>query len=386
MKKNVIIFIMFSTICFSAQLNGKIEKTRENDSGQKRDIEIEYNEKGQIVQEIHRNILGEVTAKYVFKNYDDKNGKPVSGVILDGNEKEKATVELHYNKKNEIVLMIQKDEVGDIISVSQFFKDNDGVFEEVTNDKAELYKLLKHYENKSINLLSETGKKEFEKMKKDNEKEVEAQKESNQSKDMITSIETLKTKEEIDEVGDAVTITRVDLLSDNTTKKDTLLAELFTDGIKSRTKAEIVMLNGGAFKASIKSGKIYKEDIKRVLAEDKIYLVYLTGKEIESILKKESAFESGSNWYLNSAGITFDKVGKEVKNIRINGMPIDIYAKYRTAVNEYILSGKEIYSEVTKRETENVKESGTDMVAKYMRMIKIIDGSYILEIRNNVTE
>ena len=122
------------------------------------------------------------------------------------------------------------------------------------------------------------------------------------------------------------------------------------------------------------------------MAEDKIYLVYLTGKEIESILKKESAFESGSNWYLNSAGITFDKVGKEVKNIRINGMPIDIYAKYRTAVNEYILSGKEIYSEVTKRETENVKESGTDMVAKYMRMIKIIDGSYILEIRNNVTE
>lgn len=385
MKKIIIIFILLSVNLFSTQLNGKIEKTRENDMGQKRDIEIEYNEKGEIIQEIHRNILGDITAKYIFKEHNIKTGKPLKGIILDGNDKEKATVELHYNKKNEIVLMIQKDENEDIISLSQFFKDKDGVFEEVTNNKAELYKLLKHYENKSVNLLSEKGKEEFEKMKQENnDKTIKEENENKSIKNSITSIETMKSKEEIDEVGDAVTITRVDLLSDDTSKKDTILAQIFTDGIKNRTRADIVILNGGAFKSSIKVGKIYREDIKKVLPEDKISIIYLTGKEIENIIKKENSFENGAVWYPNFAGVTFEKSGQEIKDIRVNGMPLDIYSKYRTAVNEFILNGKEVYADINKRESENVKESGTEMVERYLRMIKIVDGSYILEKRNKV--
>lgn len=366
----------------------KIEKKRENDSGQKRNIEIEYNEKGQILQEIHRNSVGDIISKYVFKEYDLKNGKPIKGVILDGEDKEKAVVELHYNKKSEIVLMIQKDENGDIISVSQFFKDREGVFEEVTNDKAELYKLLKHYENKSVNLLSESGKVEVEKMKNDKkiENAIENKTLKEEKRESIVAIETLKTKEELDEIDDAVTITRLELSNDKTKQEDTLLAELITDGIKSRTRAEVVMINGGAIKSSIKAGKIYREDIRKVIPESKVYIMYLTGEEIIEILKNEKTFENGSECYLNSAGITFERNGLNVRNIKINGFPIDMYAKYKTAVNSYIADKNGVYSLISQEEKEESKESAVDMIEKYMTIIKIIDKSYVLEVRNGVTK
>lgn len=395
MKKVIILFMICSIISYSEDekqkaeiVKQKIEKKRENDSGQKRNIEIEYNEKGQILQEIHRNSVGDIISKYVFKEYDLKNGKPIKGVILDGEDKEKAVVELHYNKKSEIVLMIQKDENGDIISVSQFFKDREGVFEEVTNDKAELYKLLKHYENKSVNLLSESGKVEVEKMKNDKkiENAIENKTLKEEKRESIVAIETLKTKEELDEIDDAVTITRLELSNDKTKQEDTLLAELITDGIKSRTRAEVVMINGGAIKSSIKAGKIYREDIRKVIPESKVYIMYLTGEEIIEILKNEKTFENGSECYLNSAGITFERNGLNVRNIKINGFPIDMYAKYKTAVNSYIADKNGVYSLISQEEKEESKESAVDMIEKYMTIIKIIDKSYVLEVRNGVTK
>ena len=395
MKKVIILFMICSIISYSEDekqkaeiVKQKIEKKRENDSGQKRNIEIEYNEKGQILQEIHRNSVGDIISKYVFKEYDLKNGKPIKGVILDGEDKEKAVVELHYNKKSEIVLMIQKDENGDIISVSQFFKDREGVFEEVTNDKAELYKLLKHYENKSVNLLSESGKVEVEKMKNDKkiENAIENKTLKEEKRESIVAIETLKTKEELDEIDDAVTITRLELSNDKTKQEDTLLAELITDGIKSRTRAEVVMINGGAIKSSIKAGKIYREDIRKVIPESKVYIIYLTGEEIIEILKNEKTFENGSECYLNSAGITFERNGLNVRNIKINGFPIDMYAKYKTAVNSYIADKNGVYSLISQEEKEESKESAVDMIEKYMTIIKIIDKSYVLEVRNGVTK
>ena len=395
MKKVIILFMICSIISYSEDekqkaeiVKQKIEKKRENDSGQKRNIEIEYNEKGQILQEIHRNSVGDIISKYVFKEYNLKNGKPIKGVILDGEDKEKAVVELHYNKKSEIVLMIQKDENGDIISVSQFFKDREGVFEEVTNDKAELYKLLKHYENKSVNLLSESGKVEVEKMKNDKkiENAIENKTLKEEKRESIVAIETLKTKEELDEIDDAVTITRLELSNDKTKQEDTLLAELITDGIKSRTRAEVVMINGGAIKSSIKAGKIYREDIRKVIPESKVYIMYLTGEEIIEILKNEKTFENGSECYLNSAGITFERNGLNVRNIKINGFPIDMYAKYKTAVNSYIADKNGVYSLISQEEKEESKESAVDMIEKYMTIIKIIDKSYVLEVRNGVTK
>lgn len=393
MKKIIILFMICSVISYSEEekqkaetVKQKIEKKRENDSGQRRNIEIEYNEKGQILQEVHRNSVGDIISKYVFKEYDLKNGKPIKGIILDGEDKEKAVVELYYNKKNEIVLMVQKDENGDIISVSQFFKDREGVFEEVTNDRAELYKLLKHYENKSVNLLSESGKEEVGKIKNNENayKIIENKTEKQEKRDSIVAIETIKTKEELDEIGDAVTITRVELSNEKVKQEDTILAELITDGIKSRTRAEVVMINGGAIKSSIKAGKVYREDIRKVISDDKIYIMYLTGEEIIEILKNEKTFENGAEWYLNSAGITFERNGMNVRNIRINGFPIDMYAKYKTAVNGYIADKNGIYSLISQEEKEESKESAVDMIEKYMTIIKIIDKSYVLEVRNGV--
>ena len=135
-------------------------------------------------------------------------------------------------------------------------------------------------------------------------------------------------------------------------KKDTLLAEIFTDGIKNRSRADGVIINGAAFVSSLKSGKIYREDLKKVIQDEKFYYVYLTGKEIVAILENEKAFEYNSEWYPNMAGITVESDGNKVKNIRINGFPIDIYAKYRIAVNGYIISGNGIYSGIENKDKE----------------------------------
>ena len=89
---------------------------------------------------------------------------------------------------------------------------------------------------------------------------------------------------------------------------------------------------------------------------------------------------------MNSAGITFERNGLNVRNIKINGFSIDMYAKYKTAVNSYIADKNGVYSLISQEEKEESKESAVDMIEKYMTIIKIIDKSYVLEVRNGVTK
>ena len=172
---NAILIFSFAINIFAADKaeNGIINKKRENDSGKLRDIEIEYSSEGRILEETHRDIVGEVINHYVFTEHDSKTGKPVKAVIYDGKNNFKAHVDIDYNRTGELTLMIQKDENDDIIAVSQFVKDSSGVLEEVTNSKADIYKLLKHYEDKTVNLLNKEGMDEFLKKESLNNKKGE---------------------------------------------------------------------------------------------------------------------------------------------------------------------------------------------------------------------
>lgn len=423
---NAILIFSFTINIFAADKaeNGIINKKRENDSGKLRDIEIEYNTDGKILEETHRDIVGDVINHYVFTEHDSETGKPVKAVIYDGKNNFKAHVDIDYNRAGELTLMIQKDENDDIIAVSQFLKDSSGVFEEVTNSKADIYKLLKHYEDKTVNLLNKEGMDEFLKKESSNNKKdgsqavksdikaiasekdkksvpLEIKKETNiieeksgksykddsesekiENPKLIT--DTMKSEEELKEVGDAVTITRIDLNVDKVNSEDTIIAQIFTDSIKHYTDAEVVMLNGGLFKAGIKAGKIYKSDIENVVGKEKILQFTMSGEELLKTAQWDCSRGAENSMYLNSAGLTWKNRNGIAEDVRVDGKTVDKYRVYRVAIGSSTADLKLEFFNKGQNEIKENKRTLAEITEKYMRMIKIIDLSYILEKRNEV--
>ena len=356
--------------------------------------------------------------RYVFSEYDRESMKPIKAVIYDGKGEFKAVVDINYNREQELTLMIQKDENLDIISVSQFFKSSDGIIEEVTNDRADLHKLLKHYDEKTINLLGDNSKEDREKLLKDVSSEKNKgnskEKDNNQKKkaeiknDTAVKVEnisstsvddsqnnkienpkmytdTLKTAEELREVGDAITITRIDLPIKDITIKDSIIAQLYTDSIKHYSDADIVLIDAGKFKDGIKAGKIYKKDLEKISEDFEICKVSLTGEEIIKLINWNINTAKNSILYLNTAGVTWETKNNSVENIRVDGNTIDKFKNYSLAMplnttNSITIEGIDFKS----KDKIIDKRKMFDFITKYLRMIKIIDSSYILEERDKI--
>lgn len=417
-KKNITALILMFIISSYVYSEGGILKKSRTNEGRYRDIEIEYNDAGQILEEIHRDKEGNILNRYVFSEYDRENMKPIKAVIYDGKGEFKAVVDINYNREQELTLMIQKDENLDIISVSQFFKSSDGIIEEVTNDRADLYKLLKHYDEKTINLLGDNSKEDREKLLKDVSSEKNKgnskEKDNNQKKkaeiknDTAVKVEnisstsvddsqnnkienpkmytdTLKTAEELREVGDAITITRIDLPIKDITIKDSIIAQLYTDSIKHYSDADIILIDAGKFKDGIKAGKIYKKDLEKISEDFEICKVSLTGEEIIKLINWNINTAKNSILYLNTAGVTWETKNNSVENIRVDGNTIDKFKNYSLAMplnttNSITIEGIDFKS----KDKIIDKRKMFDFITKYLRMIKIIDSSYILEERDKI--
>ena len=197
--------------------------------------------------------------------------------------------------------------------------------------------------------------------------------------------DTLKTAEELREVGDAITITRIDLQIKDITIKDSIIAQLYTDSIKHYSDADIILIDAGKFKDGIKAGKIYKKDLEKISEDFEICKVSLTGEEIIKLINWNINTAKNSILYLNTAGVTWETKNNSVENIRVNGNTIDKFKNYSLAMplnttNSITIEGIDFKS----KDKIIDKRKMFDFITKYLRMIKIIDSSYILEERDKI--
>ncbi len=156
----------------------------------------------------------------------------------------------------------------------------------------------------------------------------------------------------------------------------TNLTNLITDAIREFSGADVVMINGGAIRASIGAGNITVGDIHNVLPfADKVVVIELTGDKIMAALEHGLCrYPEGNTGFCQVSGITvkFDPekpAGSRVVEVLVAGKPIAVDKLYTLATNDFMASGGDGY--VWFAQSVPVLESGdmfSEVLIDYIRV------------------
>ena len=142
----------------------------------------------------------------------------------------------------------------------------------------------------------------------------------------------------------------IDLDGENVRRRETNLGNLITDVMRSASKADVTIINGGGIRSSIKRGEIRVKDVYSVLPFDNyVVAIKLTGKQIVGALEHGlSGIEEGEGRFPQISGMTLKyspggSKGKRVTEIQVAGIPIDPSRDYSVATNDFLASGGDGY-------------------------------------------
>ena len=153
--------------------------------------------------------------------------------------------------------------------------------------------------------------------------------------------------------GDPVRIVR---------KRETNLSDLVSDSIRGETGAEIALINGGGIRDNIEAGDITYGDIMRIQPySNQICISEITGQQILDCLEWGARnYPEECPGLMHPSGLTYEidasvepniSVDTEglfvsvdgeyrVKNVKVDGKPLDLKQKYRVAGADFILKYK----------------------------------------------
>lgn len=143
-----------------------------------------------------------------------------------------------------------------------------------------------------------------------------------------------------EEVVATTTIT-LDGLESSVRNKPTLLTDLIARGIlREVTGAELAIFNSGSIRIddTLPPGIVTQYDIIRVLPfGGKILAAEIEGSVLEKVLNQGVA-NKGTGGYLQTANVS---KSSDSSTWLIDGKPLEARRRYRVAINEFLLSGKE---------------------------------------------
>jgi 5'-nucleotidase / UDP-sugar diphosphatase len=122
--------------------------------------------------------------------------------------------------------------------------------------------------------------------------------------------------------------------------KPTQLTQLIAESMRTTSGADLAMFNGGSIRVDdvLPPGPITQYDIIRILPFGGIVqLVELPGSTLLQALNQGIA-NQGTGGYLQTSGIEFNAT---TKTWMIQGKPLQLTARYRIAINDFLMSGKE---------------------------------------------
>lgn len=168
----------------------------------------------------------------------------------------------------------------------------------------------------------------------------------------------------------AVTTSRLEATSSSGTrtvdKKETNLGDLTADAYRAATGADLALVESRELRASLALGDISYKDILKVLPEGKpIGVAEISGADLMDALEMSARLYPNSNGgFFQISGLTYDiqetvipsvsldgfgnfrGISGEyrVTNVMINGAELDLFATYRVAGTEDLLSGATGYT------------------------------------------
>lgn len=158
--------------------------------------------------------------------------------------------------------------------------------------------------------------------------------------------------------------------------KPTNLANLLSDCMIWKTGADIALMNGGGIRASINPGDIAYRDILTVLPfGNTLYVLQIKGNEVMDLIDYIITIEPGAGAYPHLAGLTFTNDNGEVKDVMVNGKPLDSEKVYKFASNNYVALGGDGYSVLGNIAAETGYDTGfvmADVVVKYVEHLGTI--------------
>jgi 5'-nucleotidase/UDP-sugar diphosphatase len=144
--------------------------------------------------------------------------------------------------------------------------------------------------------------------------------------------------------------TQTDLDGENGRTQETNLGDLVTDIMRATAGAEAAIINGGSLRASIHKGPIKAKEIYAALPFDNyLVAIRLSGRQLRETLEHGvSGLEEHAGRFPQVSGLAFTysrraPVGSRVREVTINGRPLDPVRTYVVATNDFLVAGGDGY-------------------------------------------
>ncbi len=165
---------------------------------------------------------------------------------------------------------------------------------------------------------------------------------------------------------------------EQTRTKDTLIGHLITDAIAWKFKGmgvQAVLMNGGGIRTSIAPGTVTYRDVLQVLPfGNTVVTIKIKGSDLLKAIEWGAvAHPNDTGARLNQWGLTYKVTPKGVKDILINGKPIEPNKVYTIATNDYMASGGDNYFMLKNTDQYNTNYVLADVVKEYIQHISPIE-------------
>ncbi len=144
--------------------------------------------------------------------------------------------------------------------------------------------------------------------------------------------------------------TEVDLDGEQVRARETNLGDLVTDIMRAAAGADAALINGGSIRTSLHRGKVKAKDVYAALPFDNyLVAIRLTGRQLRQALEHGvSAPEGRAGRFPQVSGLSFTysrsaPVGERVREVLVQGQPLDPGKQYVVATNDFLVAGGDGY-------------------------------------------
>lgn len=141
---------------------------------------------------------------------------------------------------------------------------------------------------------------------------------------------------------------------------ETNLGDLIADAMRVESGAQIALINGGSIRDSIPAGDVTKGNIINVLPfGNYIVTKKINGSNLRAALESAAkALPEENGGFLQVSGLSFTidaaaPSGGRIKDVMIDGKPLDIAAEYVVATNDFLAAGGDDFPMLGKSKTLN---------------------------------
>jgi len=127
--------------------------------------------------------------------------------------------------------------------------------------------------------------------------------------------------------------------------RETNLANLVTDSMRAKTRADIAFQNAGGIRAGIAPGLITYRDILKVQPfGNTLVLMDMTGRQIMDVLTYAATVRPGHGGFLHVSGMRWTNNRGRAENVTVGDAPLDLAKTYRVVTNKFMASGGDGYA------------------------------------------